>query len=99
MEPSYTSFDPKGTTYCSLTFQVMATPSPSSPSLKKLSVRLLAEVIRERARDVKAHVVGLSLGAHVALGLTCQHPELVNAVFISGYEVFSSAPHSMAYGL
>ncbi|SCU77352.1 LANO_0A00144g1_1 [Lachancea nothofagi CBS 11611] len=52
------------------------------------SVDMLAELIRTMAKDQRACLVGLSLGAHVAIDLASQYPELVNDVFVSGFEVF-----------
>jgi pimeloyl-ACP methyl ester carboxylesterase len=44
----------------------------------------VAELIRERAHGGHAHLVGLSLGSHVALQLLADHPELVDRVLVSG---------------
>ena len=43
----------------------------------------VAELIREKAHGGKAHVVGLSLGAQVAVYLLAQAPELVDHAVIS----------------
>lgn len=69
------------------------------PFSKELSARLTADIICERAGGGKAHVVGMSLGAHVAIELASKYPEVVKDVFVSGYEVFASSPQVMAYGL
>ena len=68
------------------------------PFSEEHSARLLARLISERALDGRAHVVGLSLGAHVAIELASKYPQVVNAVLVSGYEVFASS-QLMAYGL
>ena len=52
------------------------------------SARLLAKLIKEKAISGIAHVVGLSLGAHVAIALASHYPEFVRTVFVSGFEVF-----------
>lgn len=44
----------------------------------------VASLIRERAVDGRAHVVGLSLGGFVALHLVHRHPELVRSCTITG---------------
>ena len=69
------------------------------PFSKELSARLLASLIRSRASSGKAHIVGFSLGAHVAIELASKHPDVVNTVFVSGYEVYSNSPQTFAYGL
>ncbi len=66
------------------------------PFSKQLSAKLLAELIQKRALTGKAHVVGLSLGAHVAIELVSRSPDLVDAVFVSGFEVFSAPPPAVA---
>ena len=68
------------------------------PFSKELSARLLAELIGERALGGKAHVIGISLGAHVAIELASKYPQIVSAVFVSGYEVFASS-QNIALGL
>ncbi|MBZ0300343.1 MAG: alpha/beta hydrolase [Anaerolineae bacterium] len=44
----------------------------------------VADVIRQRAHGGKAHLVGLSMGASVALQMASQQPELVDHVLVSG---------------
>jgi pimeloyl-ACP methyl ester carboxylesterase len=44
----------------------------------------VAEFIRTRATNGRAHVVGLSLGGYVALVLTERHPDVMNRVIVSG---------------
>jgi pimeloyl-ACP methyl ester carboxylesterase len=43
-----------------------------------------AAIIRERAHDGGAHVVGLSLGAVVGTVLVARHPDLVRSAMLSG---------------
>ncbi len=47
----------------------------------------LADIIRERATNGRAHVVGLSLGGYTALELIIQVPELVDHAIVSGVTV------------
>lgn len=68
------------------------------PFSRELSARLLADLISERARGGRAHVAGLSLGAHVAIELSSNYPHVVNAVFVSGYEVYPPSQY-MGRGL
>jgi pimeloyl-ACP methyl ester carboxylesterase len=51
----------------------------------------MAELIRARGRNGKAHIVGLSLGAQVALQLAADHPHLVSSAFLSGALVLPRA--------
>jgi pimeloyl-ACP methyl ester carboxylesterase len=44
----------------------------------------VATLIRERATNGRAHVVGLSLGGHIALVLLERHPDVVDRAIISG---------------
>lgn len=52
------------------------------------SSRLIAQLIRKHAVNCRAHVVGHSLGAHIAINLAGSYPELVNTVFVSGFEIY-----------
>lgn len=44
----------------------------------------LADLVRERAHDGKAHVVGLSLGGVVGVALAARHPDVIRSVFVTG---------------
>jgi len=55
-----------------------------------------AELIRERAHGGKAHVVGLSLGAQVAVYLLAQAPELVDHAVISS-AILKPLAHAWLY--
>ncbi|MGH3678947.1 MAG: alpha/beta fold hydrolase [Natronosporangium sp.] len=44
----------------------------------------VAAIIRERAHDGRAHVVGLSLGAVVGTVLVARHPELARSAMLTG---------------
>lgn len=48
------------------------------------SAARVAELIAARAEGGRAHVVGLSLGAHVALSVLARHPEVVRSTVASG---------------
>ena len=45
----------------------------------------VAELIRKTARRGKAHVVGLGIGAHIALMLAKSYPHFVSSLFLMGY--------------
>jgi pimeloyl-ACP methyl ester carboxylesterase len=45
---------------------------------------LVANLIRERAKDGRAHVIGFSLGGSVALGLLRDVPEVMDHLMVSG---------------
>ena len=70
--------------------------SKTTPFSKQLSARLLADLIRKRAKDGKAHVIGLSLGAFVAVELASAYPDVVREMFISGLKVM---PESFRGGI
>jgi len=44
----------------------------------------IAAIIRERAADGRAHVVGLSMGAVIAVHLLARHPDLVRSCMVTG---------------
>ncbi len=62
---------------------------PSQITSQEVCIRLLAELIAKEAIGGKAHIVGLSIGAHIAVLLAHQHPQLVETLNISGYQGFS----------
>lgn len=53
--------------------------------------RLLSQLIKEKAKNGVAHVVGISLGALVTIDLASRYPDAVRSVFVSGYEVFPTS--------
>lgn len=63
----------------------------------ELSVKLLAQCIEQNAQGGKAHIVGISLGATIALALSSTRPDVVLTAFISGYNRFPSASPSTVY--
>ncbi len=72
--------------------------SKDIPFTRQTSAKLLAELIRSRARNGKAHILGHSMGAHIAIVLATYYPDVVDVVFVSGYGVSSSAA-LLGYGL
>lgn len=70
----------------------------SSSMLLKTSAQQLASLIEEKAVHGKAHIIGFSLGAHVAVRLITTYPSVINTAFITGYNVFPDTnPTFMAY--
>ena len=59
-----------------------------TPFSVEYSSRLLEQLIRRHAVNRKAHIVGHSLGAHVAINLASSYPAVVNAVFVSGFGIY-----------
>lgn len=59
----------------------------------------LAEIIRERARGGRAHVVGLSLGGVLGVLLTARHPGLVRSTFVTGAAIGGVHGFTRAAGL
>lgn len=53
-----------------------------------LTCHLLASLVRKHATSGQAHIVGVSLGAHVALYLAGHYPDIVLTIFVSGYGRF-----------
>lgn len=51
---------------------------------------LISHLITKKAINGRAHVVGLSLGAHVAINLAVKYYDMVNCVLVSGYQKFDS---------
>jgi len=49
----------------------------------------LAELIRTSTKKGTAHVVGVSVGAHIALKLAHTYPEVASSLFLSGFVVLS----------
>ncbi|KAL9085247.1 MAG: hypothetical protein Q9165_007681 [Trypethelium subeluteriae] len=54
---------------------------------------LLAALIRTHAHNSVAHIVGLSLGAHIVVHLAALHPSLVLSVFATGLSRFGGGPN------
>jgi pimeloyl-ACP methyl ester carboxylesterase len=44
----------------------------------------VAEIIREKAANGRAHVVGLSLGGYIVVSLLSRHPEVIDHAVVSG---------------
>ncbi|RDL34619.1 uncharacterized protein BP5553_07747 [Venustampulla echinocandica] len=56
-----------------------------TPFSAEYSSRLLERLIRKHAHGGKAHIIGHSLGANVAVEFITSHPEVVNTAFVSGF--------------
>lgn len=72
-----------------------------TPFSLESSSKHLFRLIRKHAINCRAYIVGHSLGAHVAIYLASTYPEVVNDVFVSGFEIYpsttfsSSAPYAL----
>ncbi|KAF4455699.1 Alpha/beta hydrolase fold-1 [Fusarium austroafricanum] len=53
------------------------------------TVRRLAELIKVEARGGVTHVVGISIGGHIAAALASQHPSCVLSLVVSGFNMFT----------
>ncbi|CAG8254591.1 unnamed protein product [Penicillium salamii] len=58
-----------------------------TPFSVDLSADLIADLIRTQANG-PVHIIGHSLGSHIAIRIASKEPDLVNSMFISGFEVF-----------
>ena len=65
------------------------TVQPSDFSDIDNMIHRLGELIRTATTHGTAHVVGVSMGAHIALRLAHTYPELVSSLILSGYRIFS----------
>ncbi|MCZ3365944.1 MULTISPECIES: alpha/beta fold hydrolase [Methanobacterium] len=67
-----------------------------SAEVKPFSVQsaagMVIDIIKNNAKNGKAHLVGLSLGAQIAVQILSTAPEVVNHVLISGALVRNSQP-------
>ncbi|KAL2815227.1 Alpha/Beta hydrolase protein [Aspergillus cavernicola] len=61
----------------------------------------LRSLIENEGIDRKAHVVGHSLGAQVAIRLAEKHPSVVDTLIVSGFEIYPSLPSisNLSYSL
>ena len=53
------------------------------------AARRLAELIETQAKKRVAHVVAISIGAHIAAALTSQYPDRVESLAVSGFNLFT----------
>ncbi|KAI7127353.1 hypothetical protein KC352_g31839, partial [Hortaea werneckii] len=51
------------------------------PFSKHLAAKLIANTITQHAKDGKAHIIGLSLGAYIAIDLAVRYPAVVRDMF------------------
>ncbi|PLB46290.1 alpha/beta-hydrolase [Aspergillus steynii IBT 23096] len=65
-----------------------STSSHIGPLTIPYTTALLASLVTQHAKNGQAHVIGLSLGAHIASALASSHPELVSSLFVSGFNIF-----------
>ena len=59
-----------------------------TPFSLESSSKYLFRLIREHAPDGRAHLVGHSLGSHIAINLASTYPEVANDIFVSGFEIY-----------
>lgn len=69
--------------------------SAVKPFSIKSSADMIADVIRHRATDGKAHVIGLSLGAQVLVQLLAEHSDVLHTAIINSALV-QAMPFSLA---
>ncbi|KAK5173740.1 uncharacterized protein LTR77_002421 [Saxophila tyrrhenica] len=60
----------------------------TEPFSKEDTARRLADLIHDEGTNGRAHVVGHSLGAHVAVELASKYPEVVDKVFTLAYGLY-----------
>ncbi|KAK6436653.1 hypothetical protein LTR95_007155 [Oleoguttula sp. CCFEE 5521] len=60
----------------------------SLPFSVDLAAQKIANLITTHAKHGKAHVVGHSLGAHIAIRIATKYPGVVDTALVSGYEVY-----------
>lgn len=53
------------------------------------AARRLASLIEAQAHERIAHVVAISIGAHVAAAMAAQYPERVQTLIVSGFNLFA----------
>lgn len=51
----------------------------------------IADLIRTHAINGLAHIIGHSLGAQIAIRIGSTDPDVINSVFVSGFEIFSGS--------
>lgn len=61
------------------------------------AAELIADIVREHARNAHAHIVGLSLGASVTIHLAGLYPGCVQDVFVSGYTNYKPSNKSLPF--
>jgi hypothetical protein len=65
------------------------TIKPRAMSNLNSCIDFLANLIQAEAKNGRAHVIGLSIGAHLAAHLAQRHPRLIISTLMSGYNDFS----------
>lgn len=66
--------------------------SGSAPFTIKTAAKMIIDIIKSEARNGKAHLVGISLGAQVVLEILSTSPEVVDHTVISGTLVNTTPP-------
>lgn len=66
--------------------------SEVGPFTIKAAAEMITEIIKSKARNGKAHLVGMSLGAQVVLQILSTSPEVVDHSLISGTLVNTTTP-------
>lgn len=74
------------------------TIQPSDFSNIDNMVYRLGELIRTATTHGTAHVVGVSMGAHIALRLAHTYPDIISSLILSGYHTFSRTTRYFAPG-
>lgn len=96
-QPAPGSSETITTTFCSLPSLPLHNPSSHiGPLTIPHTVSLLATLLRshnptptqDENPNPKVHVIGFSLGAHIASALASTHPGLVTNVFMTGFNIF-----------
>ena len=62
------------------------------PVIVQDAADMIIDIIKNKAKNGKAHLVGLSMGAQIAVQILSTAPEVVNHVLISGALVRNSQP-------
>ncbi|RDW71650.1 alpha hydrolase-19 [Coleophoma crateriformis] len=67
------------------------------PFSAEYAARLLERLIRKHAHNGKAHVVGHSLGANVAIELITSYPQVVSDAFVSGFAKYPPSRYTACF--
>jgi pimeloyl-ACP methyl ester carboxylesterase len=68
---------------------VLTSLKPHEISNLDYCVSELARLIEKRGKNGKVYVVGISIGARIAVSLAMSHPEIVSSLVVSGHVQFS----------
>lgn len=70
-------------------YKLKPTIQPADFSDINNTILRLANLIRSATTNRTAHVVGLSVGAHIAIKLAQSYPDVVSSLVVSGYRICS----------